>query len=75
MLADLMAGRGKETLALPASSKVAGRITTLPHAAPLHHIHPRDMLPVRLLTPFQADNDYHVKDTYNYVTCLSLIHI
>ena len=68
MLADLMAGRGKETLALPASSKVAGRITTLPHAAPLHHIHPRDMLPVRLLTPFQADNDYHVKDTYNYVT-------
>ena len=68
MLADLMAGRGKETLALPASSKVAGRITTLPHAAALHHIHPRNMLPVRLLTPFQADNDYHVKDTYNYVT-------
>lgn len=68
MLADLLAGRGKETLALPASSKVAGRITALPHAAPLHHIHPRDMLPVRLLTPFQADNDYHVKDTYNYIT-------
>ena len=26
------------------------------------------MLPVRLLTPFQAENDHHIKDTYNYVT-------
>ena len=27
-----------------------------------------DMLPTRLLTPHQAENDYNIKDTYNYVT-------
>lgn len=26
------------------------------------------MLPIKLLTPFQAENDHHIKDTYNYVT-------
>ncbi len=26
------------------------------------------MLPLKLLTPFQAENDHHIKDTYNYVT-------
>lgn len=65
---DLLDGRGKEVLALPPPTKIAGRIGNLPHSAPLHHIHPRDMLPVRLLTPFQAENDYHIKDTYNYMT-------
>ena len=68
IVADLLDGRGKEMLALPPPSKIAGRIGNLPHAAPLHHIHPRDMLPVKLLTPFQAENDYHIKDTYNYMT-------
>ena len=23
---------------------------------------------MKLLTPFQAENDYHLKDTYNYMT-------
>lgn len=68
IVADLLDGRGKEVMALPPPNKIAGRIGNLPHAAPLHHIHPRDMLPVRLLTPFQAENDYHIKDTYNYMT-------
>jgi protein arginine N-methyltransferase 7 len=68
ILRDLLHGRGTETLALPASTHVGGKIGNLPHAAPLHHIHPRDMLPVKLLTPFQAENDYHLKDTYNYMT-------
>jgi len=53
--------------ALPAPPKKE-RIGYLPYDAPLHRIHPKDMLPVRLLTPFQAENDYHVKDTYNYMT-------
>jgi type III protein arginine methyltransferase len=26
------------------------------------------MLPVKLLTPFQAENDHNIKDTYNYMT-------
>ena len=26
------------------------------------------MLPTRLLTPHQAENDYNIKDTYNYMT-------
>lgn len=68
IVSDLAAGKGKEMLALPPPTKIAGRIGNLPHAAPLHHIHPRDMLPIRLLTPFQAENDYHIKDTYNYMT-------
>jgi protein arginine N-methyltransferase 7 len=53
--------------ALPAPPKKE-RIGYLPYNAPLHRIHPKDMLPTRLLTPFQAENDYHVKDTYNYMT-------
>ena len=31
-------------------------------------MHPRDALPISLLTPFQADTEYHIKDTYNYMT-------
>ena len=67
-MADLVAGRGRETFALPPAVGVAGAIANLPHAAPLHRLHPRDALPTRLLTPFQAENDYHVRDTYNYLT-------
>ena len=67
VVADLVAGRGRETFALPPAVGVAGAIANLPHAAPLHRLHPRDALP-RLLTPFQAENDYHVRDTYNYLT-------
>jgi protein arginine N-methyltransferase 7 len=26
------------------------------------------MLPMKLLTPFQAENEYHIRDTYNYAT-------
>lgn len=30
---------------------------------------PFALLPqVKLLTPFQAENDHHIKDTYNYAT-------
>ena len=65
---DILEGRGLETLALPASAPVAGKIANLPHAAPMHRVHPRDALPISLLTPFQADNEYHIKDTYNYMT-------
>ena len=65
---DLASGRGRETLALPPATRVAGKISNLPHAAPLHSLHVKDQLPVRLLTPFQAENEYHIRDTYNYVT-------
>ena len=27
-----------------------------------------NMMPKQLLSTFHADNDYHIKDTYNYVT-------
>lgn len=61
------AGRGWETRAItyPDPSQ---RITYHPHAAPLHRVRTEDMLPVKLLTPFQAENDVHIKDTYNYMT-------
>ena len=65
---DLASGRGRETLALPPATRVAGKISNLPHAAPLHSLHVKDQLPVRLLTPFQAEKQYHIRDTYNYVT-------
>lgn len=38
------------------------------YAAPLHRIKTDDMLPLRLLSPYQAENDHHIKDTYNYLT-------
>ena len=46
----------------------AQRITYHPHSAPLHRIRTGDMLPLRLLTPFQAENDHGIRDTYNYAT-------
>ncbi|KAK3261796.1 hypothetical protein CYMTET_29312, partial [Cymbomonas tetramitiformis] len=67
ILKDLIEGKSKQTLALTAPPKKE-RIGYLPYDAPLHRIHAKDMLPVKLLTPFQAENDYHVKDTYNYMT-------
>jgi protein arginine N-methyltransferase 7 len=33
VVADLLDGRGREVLALPAPTKIAGRIGNLPHAA------------------------------------------
>lgn len=33
------------------------------------------MLPLRLLTPFQAENDHNIKDTYNFMTVQSDIRI
>ena len=67
LLGDLLSGKGRQTLALPAPTRQE-RIAYLPYAAPLHVVHPRSLLPVALLTPFQAENDHHVKDTYNYCT-------
>lgn len=83
LLESLLAGKDAQMLALPAATK-RERIANLPAATPLHTIHPRSLLPVALLTPFQADNDHNIKgacdvgncadgadpsaDTYNYVT-------
>ena len=57
------------------SGTTSERISQLPFSAPLHRVHPRDMLPNKLLTPFQAENDYHLKDTYNYMTIQTDIRI
>ena len=76
IIRDLYHGRGKERQhALPSSGKTSERISQLPFSAPLHRVHPRDMLPNKLLTPFQAENDYHLKDTYNYMTIQTDIRI
>ena len=32
-----------------------------------------NMMPKQLLSTFHADNDYHIKDTYNYVTVRVLV--
>eukprot|EP00884_Botryococcus_braunii_P006992 jgi/Botrbrau1/16294/Bobra.0066s0063.1 len=61
------AGKGKETLALPAPIPVQ-RITYHAHAAPLHKLRTEDMLPLHLLTPFQAERDHETRDVYNYLT-------
>ena len=37
-------------------------------SAPLSKLRDGNMLPSKLLTPFQAENDYNIKDTYNYMT-------
>lgn len=67
VLEDLVHGKGHERRAItyPMQSQ---RITYHPYSAPLHRIRAEDQLPTKLLTPFQAENDYHVKDTYNYMT-------
>ncbi|GHP04547.1 hypothetical protein PPROV_000330100 [Pycnococcus provasolii] len=70
VLRDLLRGRGLEMRALPSteSFNTSERITYHGYATPLHKIRHDDMLPAQLLTPFQADNDHHIKDTYNYLT-------
>lgn len=47
------AGKGREVLALQAPVPDQ-RITYHPYSAPLHRIKNENMLPVQLLTPFQA---------------------
>ena len=66
-LRDLVDGRGREIGAIE-YPEPGRRITFHPYTTPLHRIKTEDMLPLRLLTPFQAENDHHIKDTYNYVT-------
>ena len=69
IFADILEGKSLHVRALPAAQeKGKQRISLQPYSAPLHKIRTDDMLPMQLLTPFQAENDYHVKDTYNYVT-------
>lgn len=67
VLKDLAQGKSHEhrTITYPGSSQ---RISYHPYSAPLHKIQTDDMLPLKLLTPFQAENDHHIKDTYNYMT-------
>jgi hypothetical protein len=48
------AGKGKETLKLPAPEPTQ-RITYHAYSAPLHKIKTENMLPLQLLTPFQAN--------------------
>lgn len=68
LLGELLNGGGREQLSLPAPGRAQERIALLPHSAPLHVVHASDALPVRLLSPQQAESDHHVKDTYNYLT-------
>eukprot|EP00889_Picochlorum_renovo_P001971 jgi/Picre1/29001/NNA_004395.t1 len=56
-------------------SQASQKISYHPYAAPLHRIKTDDLLPVKLLTPFQAENDHHIKDTYNYMTVQSDIRM
>ena len=74
VLKDLALGRSQEhrTITYPEPSQ---RITYHPYSAPLHHIKTEDLLPLKLLTPFQAENDHHIKDTYNYMTVQSDIRM
>lgn len=54
-------GEGGRRLALPAPAR-RERISNLPAATPLHALRAAGAaLPVRLLTPFQAENDHHLK--------------
>ena len=46
-------GKGREILALP-NAEPTQRITYHPHSAPLHKIKTDNMLPNKLLTPFQV---------------------
>lgn len=67
VLGDILQGKGMEKKALPAPG-AKQRITYHEYSAPLHKVKTEDMLPNKLLTPFQAENDHNIKDTYNYVT-------
>jgi protein arginine N-methyltransferase 7 len=75
VLADLVEGKNTEKRAITYPDKSSQRITYHPHSAPLHRIRNDDMLPLRLLTPFQAENDHNIKDTYNYLTIQSDIRM
>lgn len=68
LLGDLLSGQAKEQLSLPAPGRPQDRVSLLPHSAPLHAVHPADALPVRLLSPHQAESDHDIKDTYNFAT-------
>lgn len=70
----LCSGKNQEhrTITYPEPSQ---RISYHPYSAPLHRIKTEDMLPLKLLTPFQAENDHHIKDTYNYMTVQSDIRM
>ena len=74
ILQDLSEGKSHQhrTITYPQSSQ---RISYHPHSAPLHKIQTDDLLPLKLLTPFQAENDHHIKDTYNYMTVQSDIRM
>lgn len=56
VLKDLAEGKSHEhrTITYPESSQ---RISYHPYSAPLHKIQTDDLLPLKLLTPFQAEND------------------
>ena len=70
ILEDILNGNAMTRIALPKSEdhEAKQKITMQPYSTPLHKIRTEDMLPFQLLTPFQAENDYHIKDTYNYMT-------
>lgn len=67
VLQDLVEGKGHEHRSIT-YPEPAQRITYHSYSAPLHKVRTEDMLPVKLLTPFQAENDHNIKDTYNYMT-------
>jgi len=68
LLGDLLAGRSTMPLALPAPAAGGDRITLLPAASPLHRVQASQLLPSRLLSPFQAQSDHALRDSYNYAT-------
>ena len=65
VLEDLLSGKTLGVKALPSSNlnkdSSSLKITQQPYSAPLFKIRNDDMAPRQLLTPFQAENDYHVK--------------
>ena len=67
VLLDLVEGKAHEHRSIT-YPEPAQRITYHSYSAPLHKVRTEDMLPVRLLTPFQAENDHNIKDTYNYMS-------
>ncbi|KAI8104703.1 hypothetical protein M9434_003256 [Picochlorum sp. BPE23] len=74
ILKDLAEGKSQEHRTIT-YSHASQKISYHPYAAPLHRIKTDDLLPVKLLTPFQAENDHHIKDTYNYMTVQSDIRM
>lgn len=64
---DILEGKHMEHRAIT-FPEPAQRITFHPYSAPLHKVRTEDLLPLKLLTPFQAENDHDIKDTYNFMT-------